>query len=191
MRPRKYFVIPKASLERFLDDAEQLINFFVIETQRVIFAENVYVTVAVSKPDFLAPKSKANTLQAFFGSLISYFLIKFVPLWGLTLISTCFVFLGPLVYLQNQEIIDAQIQTASDLVGQQATQFRDLAAQHTGRASETLRGYANDYAQKAQGMVGGAKNRAPSGSVKKEDFPAAPSKSPASPGGKEPTLIET
>merc|ERR1712000_485045 len=36
MRPKKYFVIPKESLERFLDDAEQLINFFVIEFQRVI-----------------------------------------------------------------------------------------------------------------------------------------------------------
>jgi len=47
MRPKKYFVIPKESLERFLDDAEQLINFFVIEFQRVIFAENVYVTTGV------------------------------------------------------------------------------------------------------------------------------------------------
>ena len=50
MRPRKYFVIPKASLERLLDDVEQLINFFVIEFQRVVFAENVYVTTAVSLP---------------------------------------------------------------------------------------------------------------------------------------------
>lgn len=46
-RPRKYFTIPKASLERLLDDVEQLINFFVIESQRIIFAENVYATVAV------------------------------------------------------------------------------------------------------------------------------------------------
>ena len=58
-RPRQYFTIPKASLERLLDDVEQLINFFVIESQRIVFAENVYVTVA-----------------AFFASLISYFLIK-------------------------------------------------------------------------------------------------------------------
>ena len=46
-RPRKYFVIPKASLERLLDDVEQLINFFVIEFQRIVFAENVTATVAV------------------------------------------------------------------------------------------------------------------------------------------------
>jgi hypothetical protein len=47
-RPREYFTIPKASLERLTDDCEQLINFFVIESQRIVFAENVYVTIAVS-----------------------------------------------------------------------------------------------------------------------------------------------
>ena len=47
-RPKRYFIIPRDSLERFLDDIEQLINFFVIETQRIVFAENIYATVAVS-----------------------------------------------------------------------------------------------------------------------------------------------
>lgn len=48
MRPRKYWTIPKESLERLLDDVEQLINFFVIEFQRILFVENIYVTIAVS-----------------------------------------------------------------------------------------------------------------------------------------------
>ena len=48
MRPRKYYTIPRESLERSLEDVEQLLNFFVIESQRVLFAENVYVTIAVS-----------------------------------------------------------------------------------------------------------------------------------------------
>lgn len=48
VRPKKYFTIPKASLERLLDDVEQFINFFVIESQRIVFAENVYVTGLVS-----------------------------------------------------------------------------------------------------------------------------------------------
>jgi hypothetical protein len=52
-RPRQYFTIPKASLERMLDDLEQLINFFVIESQRIVFAENVYATGAVSYPLFV------------------------------------------------------------------------------------------------------------------------------------------
>lgn len=47
LRPRKYYVIPRETLESTMDDVEQLINFFVIEAQRIVFAENVYATVAV------------------------------------------------------------------------------------------------------------------------------------------------
>ena len=53
IRPRKYFVVPHDSLERFTEDLEQLINFFVIEFQRVVFAENVYVTSGVSETSCL------------------------------------------------------------------------------------------------------------------------------------------
>lgn len=48
VRPRQYFAIHKASLERLLDDVEQFINFFVIELQRIVFAENLVATGAVS-----------------------------------------------------------------------------------------------------------------------------------------------
>lgn len=48
MRPRQYWTVPRDSLERSLTDVEQLINFFVIETQRILYAENVYATLAVS-----------------------------------------------------------------------------------------------------------------------------------------------
>jgi hypothetical protein len=47
-RPRRYYKIPKKALEASLDDLEQLINFFVIEFQRILFAENPIVTTAVS-----------------------------------------------------------------------------------------------------------------------------------------------
>jgi len=47
-RPRRYYKIPKETLEASLDDLEQLINFFVIEFQRILFAENPIVTIAVS-----------------------------------------------------------------------------------------------------------------------------------------------
>ena len=49
MRPRKYYTIPRETLEASLDDVEQLINFFVIEFQRILFAENVWATIAVSQ----------------------------------------------------------------------------------------------------------------------------------------------
>lgn len=47
MRPRKYYTVSKESLATSLDDMEQLVNFFVIEAQRVLFAENIYATIAV------------------------------------------------------------------------------------------------------------------------------------------------
>lgn len=46
-RPRKYYRVPKETLETFTDDMEQLINFFVIEFQRILFAENPAATVGV------------------------------------------------------------------------------------------------------------------------------------------------
>ena len=54
MRPRKYWTIPRESLERMTEDVEQLINFFVIESQRILYAENVYATLAVSAHSFVA-----------------------------------------------------------------------------------------------------------------------------------------
>jgi hypothetical protein len=55
-RPRRYYTIPKEALESALDDVEQLINFFVIEFQRVLFAENVLHTILVgSSPIHFKP----------------------------------------------------------------------------------------------------------------------------------------
>ena len=46
-RPRKYFTIPRETLEASLEDIQQLLDFFLIEFQRVLFAENIVHTVAV------------------------------------------------------------------------------------------------------------------------------------------------
>lgn len=46
-RPRKYFTIPKETLEATLEDLQQLLDFFLIEFQRVLFAENILHTVTV------------------------------------------------------------------------------------------------------------------------------------------------
>lgn len=50
LRPRRYYKIPKESLEATLDDVEQMVNFFVIEIQRIVFAENIPATAAVRRP---------------------------------------------------------------------------------------------------------------------------------------------
>lgn len=47
IRPRKYYTLPKESVDAALDDVHELINFFVLEFQRILFAENVANTVTV------------------------------------------------------------------------------------------------------------------------------------------------
>lgn len=49
IRPRKYYTLPKESVASVLSDVHELINFFVIESQRILFAENVFASGAVSR----------------------------------------------------------------------------------------------------------------------------------------------
>lgn len=46
-RPKKYYTLSKETLDNLLGDFHELINFFVIESQRILFAENVYISLAV------------------------------------------------------------------------------------------------------------------------------------------------
>ena len=107
--------------------------------------------------------------------MISYFLIKFVPLWGLTLIATLVTYLAPLVYIQNKEAIDAQLEKGRQIASQQATQIKSLANQQAGNAAKTVQGYTQQATAKAQETINQYRGRSPSPEVvKKEDFPAAP-----------------
>jgi hypothetical protein len=48
MRPRKYYTMPRETLDAMIGDVHELVNFFIIETQRIVFAENVFASAAVS-----------------------------------------------------------------------------------------------------------------------------------------------
>lgn len=148
-RPKKYYTIPREALEASLEDVEQLINFFVIEFQRVLFAENVVHTVA-----------------GFGAALLSYWLIKVVPFWGLSLIAASCIYMGPLIYMTNQELIDHHLKNASEIANSQANQLKDLAGHHTARAQETVKSYAGDYSAKAQEYMGSVRGRSNSPEVK-------------------------
>ncbi|KAK3648979.1 hypothetical protein LTR56_007111 [Elasticomyces elasticus] len=143
LRPKKYYTIPRETLESSLEDLEQLINFFVIEFQRILFAENVYATVA-----------------AFATSLITYFLIKVTPAWGLALIGATVVYFVPLAYISNKEFIDGHLENAGQIVNQQTQQVRELASQHTSKAMEVSSQTLNQYSTKAKEMMGQAKGKA-------------------------------
>jgi hypothetical protein len=47
IRPRKYYTISKQTLNSFIGDAAELINFFIIEAQQILFAENLFVSTVV------------------------------------------------------------------------------------------------------------------------------------------------
>lgn len=124
-------------------------------------------------------------MQAFASAFISYYLVKILPLWGLSLLGTCVIFLGPLIYVQNQEFIDEQINHASGIVSAQATQVKDLASQHAGQGFETVKAYTGAGAAKAQELIGTARQNIPSplqsksqpasgSTIKEEAFPTAP-----------------
>ena len=145
IRPRKYYTIPREALEASLEDVEQLINFFVIEFQRVLYAENV-----------------GNTVAGFGAALMSYWLIKIVPFWGLSLIAVSCIYMGPLIYMTNKELIDHHVRNASEAANAQANQLKDLAGHHTARAQETVKSYAGDYSAKAQEYMGNVRGRSTS-----------------------------
>lgn len=124
--------------------------------------------------------------QAFLGAFFSYYLIKVVPFWGLALISSSILFLGPLVYKTNKELIDHHLTNASNIVNQQTEQVRQMASQHAARATDVTKQYVGDYSAKAQELIGNARGRSVSPSTvkkeagpkyKSEDFPAAPKES--------------
>lgn len=48
MRPRRYYTISRQTLDGMIGDVHELVNFFIIEAQRVLFVENVPASAAVS-----------------------------------------------------------------------------------------------------------------------------------------------
>ena len=134
---------------------------------------------------------------------MTYFLIKITPPWGLVLLFTTFAYFIPLIYIQNRELIDSHVSNAQDILSKQATQVRDLAAEHTNKAVSASSSALKDYSGKAQEMIGTAKKTAvDKGYVSAEtagttgtttgttgtginttDFPNAPTAAPASHDG--------
>ncbi|KAK1147524.1 hypothetical protein N8T08_000865 [Aspergillus melleus] len=178
-RPRKYYTVPKETLEGVMEDIEQLLDFVLLEFQRILFAENIVHTVA-----------------AFFAAFSAYWLIKFLPFWGLSLLAATIAYIGPLVYMSNREVIDAQIEHVQGIVESHAHQLKDLAEERAFRATGIVQQYVTDCSVKAQGLLPGQRRSvspevakvAPTPVIKKEpepepaftssDFPEAPKTEP-------------
>ena len=61
IRPKKYYTVSKTTLDSVMGDVTELINFFVIESQRIVFAENVFASGAVRHIN-LAPQTQLTGL---------------------------------------------------------------------------------------------------------------------------------
>lgn len=48
LRPRQYHTVSRETLDSLVGDVHELINFFIIESQRILFVENVSVSLGVS-----------------------------------------------------------------------------------------------------------------------------------------------
>ncbi|KAI1823607.1 Reticulon-domain-containing protein [Xylaria intraflava] len=164
-RPRKYYTISRETLDTMVGDINEFVNFFVIEAQRIFFAENVPVS---------------STAAA--GAFLSYFLAGVVPYWGLALIGTTVVFFAPLIYTTNKELIDHYLQEGSDALSSQTEELRQVASKHASQATEITKQYMGDYTAKAQMMLHRGRSAspepaakpAPQSNIREADFPEAP-----------------
>lgn len=82
-------------------------------------------------------------------------MVKLVPYWGLAVIATTVAFLVPLIYTSNQELIDEQINHASELINSQTAQVRDVASKQMEQVSAISKQYAGDYTHKVQDLLNG------------------------------------
>ncbi|TLD24137.1 hypothetical protein PspLS_06846 [Pyricularia sp. CBS 133598] len=154
LRPRRYYTVSRETLESMTGDVHELLNFFCIESQRILFAENVSVSAV-----------------ACVGALISYWLVKIVPYWGLALMTTTLAFVAPLIYKTNKEMIDEHLKQVSSIVESQTNQLKEVAGKHTAQATELTKQYMGDYTAKAQSLLRG---RSPETVSKTPAAPAAP-----------------
>ncbi|KAI5797681.1 Reticulon-domain-containing protein [Geopyxis carbonaria] len=144
LRPKRYYTIPRESLERLFEQLHDFANFCVLEFQRVVFVENIFTTLA-----------------AFITSFFGYFLIKYIPFWTLILLTTITAFTAPLLYLNNKEFVDEQLHNVSEIVNAQLDSGKKLTEQYAGEAAARAKATAADLSSKVQGYTGGLKSTQP------------------------------
>lgn len=97
-------------------------------------------------------------------------------MWGMALLTTCVIYLTPLIYVMNKEFIDTHVENTGRVVSEQAQQVKALAGEHAGKSFEVVKSYTGDYANKASELVGKSRQKIPmpQSAAKERDFPAAP-----------------
>lgn len=58
IRPRRYYIVPRDAIEAVFAEIHELLNFFVLEFQRLLFAEDIFATIVVCLVGLLTILSK-------------------------------------------------------------------------------------------------------------------------------------
>lgn len=96
-------------------------------------------------------------------------------MWGLALLSTVVLYLAPLIYIKNKDVIDAHLNNAAEIANKQTEQLRQVAAKNTNKAFEATSSATSQYVSMAQEYMGGAKKSAvDKGYVSKETADKVP-----------------
>ncbi|KAK9479631.1 putative reticulon-like protein RtnA [Lipomyces japonicus] len=127
----KYFTLSKDSVDPLIAEGLTLLNFVLVEIQRIAFVENVPLTIS-----------------AFIISYFTYFLVRYISLWTLVSAAIIFAFSLPPLYLQFQTEIDAQVAKVEKIVEEQAKVAQTKADQYLGQATKVARQYVNDALEK-------------------------------------------
>jgi hypothetical protein len=132
LKPRNYYQVNKDSFDLLFGEIANVSNFFVLEFQRLLFAEKT-----------------SHTALAFVISFLAYKLVRYIPLWGLALIGSILAFAIPPLYLRNQEVIDKHIEQAQTMAAEKVKMAQDIAGEKVGVVSERAKSVTSEWGKKA------------------------------------------
>lgn len=129
LRPRKYYTVTKDMIDPYFEEFHNLLNFGLVEFQRILFVESPKVTFG-----------------AVCCSLLAYEMVKVLPAWALAALSISMAYALPPLYVQYQEPIDAQLTRAQTMADENLGYAKELASKHAGDVVDR----ATQYFQKSK-----------------------------------------
>ncbi|KAI0425104.1 Reticulon-domain-containing protein [Xylaria sp. FL1042] len=146
LRPRKYYTVSRETLHAAIGDVHELVNFFVIEAQRILFAENIPVSVTAAV-----------------GAFFSYYLAKIVPYWELI----------DHYLKEGSDILNSQTEQLRQVASKHTSQATEITKQYMGdytAKAQTLLHRGGSASPEP------APKSSPQSKIKESDFPEAPKK---------------
>lgn len=146
LRPAEYYKVQESTLNATLQDIHDFVQYAVVKVQRLIFAQNLDQTFAVScisgHPS-LVIRHLLTDVQAFIGLTSLYWLIKIVPPFGLAVMGLTSVYMAPL-------FTSPRAREAAHNTTVRAGELATAAAEKGNSLAQDGKAQAVDLASKAQ-----------------------------------------